>query len=127
MSLNRESPSKSKRVRDYLTEHPQARNKDVVEALVEFGVTPADVSNAKTHLKQRASKRRSRSVVVGVGVGVAGDSASGPTSSSEPPVVAQISLTEIDSALHFVRQVGSMERARQLLAIIQQIQQLQQT
>ena len=123
MSLNRESPSKSKRVRDYLTEHPQARNKDVVEALVEFGVTPADVSNAKTHLKKRASKRRNRSVVVGV----VEDSNSGPTNSDEPPVVAQISLTEIDAALHFVRQVGSMERARQLLAIIQQIHQLQQT
>lgn len=123
MSLNRESPSKSKRVRDYLTEHPQARNKDVVEALVEFGVTPADVSNAKTHLKKRASRRRNRSVVVGV----VEDVATGPTSSDEPPVVAQISLTEIDAALHFVRQVGSMERARQLLAIIQQIHQLQQT
>ncbi len=123
MSLNRESPSKSKRVRDYLTEHPQARNKDVVEALVEFGVTPADVSNAKTHLKKRASRRRNRSVVVGV----VEDVTAGPTSSDEPPVVAQISLTEIDAALHFVRQVGSMERARQLLAIIQQIQQLQQT
>ncbi len=122
MSLNRESPSKSKRVRDYLTEHPQARNKDVVEALVEFGVTPADVSNAKTQLKKRASKRRNRSVVVGV----VEDVAAGPTS-SEPPVVAQISLTEIDAALSFVRQVGSMERARQLLAIIQQIHQLQQT
>ena len=123
MSLNRESPSKSKRVRDYLTEHPQARNKDVVEALVEFGVTPADVSNAKTHLKKRASRRRNRSVVVGV----VEDVAAGPANSDEPPVVAQISLTEIDAALHFVRQVGSMERARQLLAIIQQIQQLQQT
>ncbi len=122
MSLNRESPSKSKRVRDYLTEHPQARNKDVVEALVEFGVTPADVSNAKTQLKKRASKRRNRSVVVGV----VEDAATGPAS-SEPPVVAQISLTEIDAALSFVRQVGSMERARQLLAIIQQIHQLQQT
>ncbi len=123
MSLNRESPSKSKRVRDYLTEHPQARNKDVVEALVEFGVTPADVSNAKTHLKKRASKRRNRSVVVGV----TEDASTGPVSNDEAVVVAQISLTEIDAALHFVRQVGSMDRARQLLGIIQQIQQLQQS
>lgn len=123
MSLNRESPSKSKRVRDYLTEHPQARNKDVVEALVEFGVTPADVSNAKTHLKKRASKRRNRSVVVGV----TEDAATGAVNSDEAVVVAQISLTEIDAALNFIRQVGSMERARQLLGIIQQIQQLQQS
>ncbi len=121
MSLNRESPSKSKRVRDYLTEHPQARNKDVVEALVEFGVTPADVSNAKTHLKKRASKRRNRSVVVGV----TEDASTGPPNSDEAVVVAQISLTEIDAALNFIRQVGSMERARQLLGIIQQIQQQQ--
>ena len=125
MSLNRESPSKSKRVRDYLTEHPQARNKDVVEALVEFGVTPADVSNAKTHLKKRASKRRNRSVVVGVGV--TEGASTGPAGSDEAVVVAQISLTEIDAALNFIRQVGSMERARQLLGIIQQIQQLQQS
>ena len=122
MSLNRESPSKSKRVRDYLTEHPQARNKDVVEALSEFGVTPADVSNAKTHLKKRASKRRNRSVVVGV----AEDASTDTTSDTEPAALAQISIPEIDAALHFVRQVGSIDRARLLLAIIQQIQQFPQ-
>jgi hypothetical protein len=122
MSLNRENPSKSKRVRDYLTEHPQVRNKDVVEALSEFGVTPADVSNAKTHLKKRASRRRNRSVVVGVAEDVSVD----PANEAEPAVVAQIALTEIDAALNFVRQVGSIDRARQLLTIIQQIQQFQQ-
>lgn len=120
MSLNRENPSKSKRVRDYLTEHPQARNKEVVEALAEFGVTPADVSNAKTHLKKRASKRRNRSVVVAV----TAEAATHPTGNEEQSNVAQISLTEIDSALNFVRQVGSIDRARQLLVIIQQIQEL---
>ena len=120
MSLNRESPSKSKRVRDYLTEHPQARNKDVVEALAEFGVTPADVSNAKTHLKKRASKRRNRAVVVGA----SDDVVTSAENSAEAPGIAQISLTEIEAALGFARQVGSMDRARQLLAILQQIQQL---
>jgi hypothetical protein len=122
MSLNRESPSKSKRVRDYLTEHPQARNKDVVEALAEFGVTPADVSNAKTHLKKRASKRRNRSVVVAVSA----EANANPTGDDEASNAAtqQISLTEIDAALTFVRQVGSVDRARHLLVIIQQIQEL---
>ncbi len=120
MSNDRDNPSKSKRVRDYLTEHPQARNKDVVEALAEFGVTPADVSNAKTHLKKRASKRRTRSVVASVEE----DAVVNPTALDEHIGAAQISLTEIDAALNFVRQVGSMERARQLLSIIQQIQQM---
>lgn len=114
---DRDMPSKSKRVRDYLLEHPQARNKEVVEALAEFGVTPADVSNAKTLLNKRASKRRTRSVAVSVAE---------ETSTSEiaDSATQQISLNEIDAALSFVRQVGSVDRARQLLIIIQQIQQL---
>ncbi len=120
MSNDDENPSKSKRVRDYLTEHPQVRNKDVVEALSEYGVTPADVSNAKTHLKQRASKRRTRSVVASV----AGDVVVNPATLDANLGAAQISLTEIDAALNFVRQVGSMDRARQLLSIILQIQQM---
>ncbi len=122
MSLNRESPSKSKRVRDYLTEHPQARNKDVVEALAEFGVTPADVSNAKTHLKKRASKRRNRSVVVAVSADP--DAIVADPDQPNDAQAQQISLTEIDATLTFVRQVGSIDRARKLLLIIQQIQEL---
>jgi hypothetical protein len=33
-------------------------------------------------------------------------------------------MSEIDAALSFVRQIGSIDRAKQLLVIIQQIQQL---
>ena len=51
--------SKAKRIREYLDNHPDARNKDAVESLAEYGVTAADVANVKSHQKrtQGAAKK----------------------------------------------------------------------
>ncbi|MEM7558028.1 MAG: hypothetical protein AAF394_02795 [Planctomycetota bacterium] len=114
--MSREQPSKSQRVQDYLRANPQARNRDVVEALKEFGVTAADVSNAKTQLKRKYTRRRSRAaVVVAASVG-----------SSEPGATenSSISISEIEAAIDYVQSVGGIARAQQLLAIIQQIQDI---
>lgn len=114
--MSREQPSKSQRVQDYLRANPQARNRDVVEALKEFGVTAADVSNAKTQLKRKYTRRRSRAAVV-VAASVGGSEPGAAENSS-------ISISEIEAAIDYVQSVGGIARAQQLLAIIQQIQDI---
>jgi hypothetical protein len=117
--------SKSKRIRNFLEARPEARNRDVVEALTEYGVTAADVSNAKAQLKRKGDSPAKR------GRPAASPAAANPataTSKSETIATAEggsIAMHEIEAALNFVREMGSLDRARQLLVIIQQIQQLQ--
>lgn len=115
--MNREQPSKSKRVQEYLRANPQARNRDVVIALEEHGVTAADVSNAKAQLKKKYTRRRSRAAAV-----VAATVSTGEALSDEAN--ASISMVEIEAAIDYVQAVGGISRAQQLLAIIQQIQQM---
>ena len=119
------NPSKSQRVRNYLDENPEARNRDVVEALAEYGVTAADVSNAKAQLKRRgdAPAKRGRPAASAA-------APAAPTVAVKGSAVAvqaaggSIAMNEIEAALTFVREIGSLDRAKQLLVIIQQIQQL---
>jgi hypothetical protein len=115
--VSRDQPSKSKRVQDFLRTNPQARNRDVVEALSEYGVTAADVSNAKAHLKKKYTRRRSRAAAV-----VAASVTGGEIVTEE--INSSISIAEIEATIDYVQVVGGIARARQLLAIIQQIQEL---
>ncbi len=111
--MSRDQPSKSKRVQEFLRANPQARNRDVVEALKEFGVTAADVSNAKAQLKKKYTRRRSRAAAVVAATVTGGDATSEESNS--------ISISEIEAAIDYVQSVGGIARAQQLLAIIQQI------
>ena len=115
--MSQEQPSKSMRVQEYMRANPQARNRDVVEALAEYGVTPADVSNAKTQLKKKVSRRRSRA-------GVAAVVAAAPGEPLAVDANHTISLMELEAAIEYVQTVGGLPRAMQLLAIVQQIQAL---
>lgn len=115
--------SKSQRVRNFLEARPDARNRDVVEALAEYGVTAADVSNAKAQLKRKGDTPAKR----GRPAASATSAAAASTSKIETSVTGaggSIALHEIEAALTFVREIGSLDRAKQLLVIIQQIQQL---
>jgi hypothetical protein len=123
---NVSEPSKSQRVRSYLEENPEARNRDIVEALGQYGVTAADVSNAKAHLKRKGETP----------TGKRGRAASSPTSAAPAANVkaaaaaaqdatgGSIAMGELEAAITFVRQIGSIERAQHLLVIIQQVQKL---
>ncbi len=124
-SVSDKNLSKSQRVRNYLDENPEARNRDVVDALSEYGVTAADVSNAKAQLKRKGETPAKK-----------GKSAAAPAAASSvakaaaTAVAAQngaggsIAMGELEAAITFVRQIGSLDRAKQLLVIIQQVQQL---
>ncbi len=117
-NVNQEHPSKSQRVQDYLRANPQTRNRDVVKALEEYGVTAADVSNAKAQLKKKHTRRRSRAAAV-----VAATAATGGVVATDESGNS-ISMVEIEATIDYVQAVGGIARAQQLLAIIQQIQQM---
>ena len=115
--MSQEQPSKSKRVQDYLRANPQSRNRDVVEALSDYGVTAADVSNAKAQLKKKYTRRRLRPAAV-----VAASVTTGEQVPEESNI--SISIVELEATVDYVQSVGGIARAQQLLAIIQQIQAL---
>jgi hypothetical protein len=88
----------------------------VVSALSEFGVTAADVSNAKAQLKRKSIRRRSRAAVVAA--------TTTPDGTAVPSDEMRISLAEIEATIDFVQAVGGLARAQQLMSIVQQIQQM---
>ncbi|MGN6545554.1 MAG: hypothetical protein ACTHK7_10940 [Aureliella sp.] len=117
--------SKSQRVRNFLDAHPEARNRDVVEALSEYGVTAADVSNAKAQLKRKGDAPAKRGRPAASAAAPSAPASSAATSDASASASGgSIAMHEIDAALKFVREIGSLDRAKQLLVIIQQIQQL---
>ncbi len=112
---DKEQLSKSKRIQEYLQSHPSARNRDVVSALTEFGVTAADVSNAKAQLKKKTIRRRSRAAVV---------TATTLDGTIVPPEENHITVAEIAATIEFLQAVGGMPRAQQILSIFHQIRQV---
>lgn len=121
-AVSDKNPSKSQRIRNFLEARPEARNRDVVEALAEYGVTAADVSNAKAQLKRKGDTPVKRGRPAAASAAPAASAAKSETSSAG--VGGSIAMHEIEAALTFVREIGSLDRARQLLLILQQIQQL---
>ena len=119
--MARKKISKSKRIQDYLGVNPEARNREVVEALSAHRVTAADVSNAKSQMKKKqltssstaAATSTKRKKLVGVKtVGNASDAANA------------ISLDEIEASAGYIKAVGGLNRAQQLLQMMQLIQSM---
>ena len=106
--------SKAQRIRAFMEANPEARNKDVVEALKQYKVTAADVANDKSISKRAAGNApatreptRTRSERVA------------STAISSPG--ASITLPELEAGVAFVKAAGSIMRAKHLLIIIEQI------
>ncbi len=124
-SVSDKNLSKSQRVRNYLDENPEARNRDVVDALSEYGVTAADVSNAKAQLKRKGETPSKRGKAVSATAAIPASARSEATAAAvQAAGGGSIAMGELEAAINFVRQIGSIDRARQLLVIIQQVQQL---
>jgi len=83
--------SKAQRIRLYMENNPEARNRDVVEALQQFSVTAA----------------------VGKKASLANTGMTNPG--------ASITLPELEAGVAFVKTAGSIMRAKHLLIIIEQI------
>jgi hypothetical protein len=104
--------SKAQRIRNYLSANPEARNKDVVEALEAYSVTAADVANVKSISKRNSepNDRVSKD---------AGKPRSESTAITSPG--SSITLPELEAGVAFVKAAGSIMRAKHLLIIIEQI------
>jgi len=110
--------SKAQRIRLYMENNPEARNRDVVEALQQFSVTAADVANVKSIAKrQGGGSSSSRSEVATPAAGKKVTSAG--TGMTSPG--ASITLPELEAGVAFVKTAGSIMRAKHLLIIIEQI------
>jgi len=110
--------SKAKRIREYIDNNPEARNKDVVEALSEYGVTAADVANVKSHQKRSEIKSSGKSRVRSESKA---DSALANSSTALTSSGPTINWRELDAGVAFVKAAGSIQRAQHLLIIIEQI------
>ena len=114
---NDKKPNKSKRIRDYIKDHPSAAPKDIVAALSQFGVTPSDVGNVRSKLKSSKPGKRAGSKT---GTSVAQKS----TASSSVPSAATsagINLKALEAGTQFLKEAGSLSNARELLIVIDRI------
>ncbi len=112
-------PSKARRIRDYVDNHPESRNKDVVEALGSYGVTAADVANVKSQQKRKEGKVKKTPTAKAKAASTSSvDSSSATTLTNSGPT---INWRELDAGVAFVKAAGSIQRAQHLLIIIEQI------
>ncbi|MCE2800091.1 MAG: hypothetical protein LW724_11095 [Planctomycetaceae bacterium] len=110
--------SKAQRIRLYMENNPEARNRDVVEALQQFSVTAADVANVKSIAKRQGGNGSVvRSEPSAPSVGKKASLAN--TGMTNPG--ASITLPELEAGVAFVKTAGSIMRAKHLLIIIEQI------
>lgn len=108
--------SKAQRIRLYMENNPEARNKDVVEALKGFSVTAADVANVKSIAKRQAASSRSSSRVETPVASAARKPVSPSTTMTNPG--SSITLPELEAGVAFVKTAGSIMRAKHLLIIM---------
>jgi hypothetical protein len=116
--------SKSQRVRDYLEEHPEARNKDIADALAKYGVRPADVANTKAQMKKREAKlEEQQSSVRKKKV------TSAAVSEAKPAVVlpeidASVQLHLLEAGVEFIRKAGGLNEALHVIGVIRRIRSM---
>jgi hypothetical protein len=101
-----EKVNKTKAVKDYLKQHPDAQNKEIAEALTKSGIkiTPNYVAGIKGKLKtrRRKVKRAVKTVVASRGVGV----------------------PEIKAAMALLKLAGGVAGANAALAAAQEIREM---
>lgn len=107
--------SKAQRIREYLENNPEVRNRDVVEALKQHKVTAADVANVKSLMKRTAIKRTAKKSVESKPATIRTES----TALIAPG--AGMSISELEAGVAFIRSVGSLTRAKHVLIILETI------
>jgi len=107
-------PSKAQRIRAYMEANPEARNKDIVEALEKYDVKAADVANVKAHMKRTSGD----AAPAKRGPVASSPATSSTTSSSGFP---NVNLKHLEAAVDFVKLVGSVQDAQHLLIIVERV------
>ncbi|MFN7876022.1 MAG: hypothetical protein ACK5PB_11930 [Pirellula sp.] len=107
-------PSKAQRIRAYMEANPEARNKDIVEALDKYDVKAADVANVKAHIKRTAGEKTPAKR------GPAPTAAATPAAASSSGF-PNVNLKHLEAAVDFVKLVGSVQDAQHLLIIVERV------
>jgi hypothetical protein len=102
--------SKSQRIRDYLDDHPAAKGREILAALSQYGVKQSDIGNVKSKMKRDGVTTKSAS---------ASTSKATPVSSGAAPF--GISFKALEAGTAFLKEAGSLNNAKELLTIIDQI------
>ena len=108
-------PSKAQRIRSYMDENPEARNRDIVQALRDYKVTAADVANVKSLMKRSSPLRPTKKETPTKTASARSESTAMVTTG------AGISITELEAGVAFVKSVGSLTRAKHVLIILETI------
>ncbi len=115
--------SKSKRVREYIAKNPEARNKDIADALAKYSVTAADVGNVKTQLKRKAATKGSTAGKLPTKM--AAESKSSPAPKPKDVTIdATIGLDVLDAGIEFINKAGGLNEAQYALNVIRRIKSL---
>ena len=112
--------SKSERIRQYMRQYPEARNKDISAALAQHGVTAADVGNVKTQLKQKAAKERQAASTTATRETSTAAIGTGPQTGSD----ATIGMDVLEAGVEFIRKAGGINEAQYTLTLIRRIRSL---
>jgi hypothetical protein len=107
--------SKSQRIRIYLEANPEARNRDVVEALAKYNVKAADVANVKAYLKRTGAEVSPKKKSTAAASSKPGAAPSATATLGVP----NVNLNHLQAAVSFVKLVGSVNEAQQLLTIVE--------
>lgn len=130
--------SKSRLALEYLESHPEATVKDVVAALAQYEVKLSDVNNAKQKLRATGPKKRgpkpgkaakATAAIAAKTPKKRGRKPLNKTAAAKSPkaaskaamVVSSGSYATIEAGLRFIEATGSIENARELLTLIEQI------
>jgi hypothetical protein len=102
--------SKSQRIRDYLDSHPNAKGKEIISALSQYGVKQTDIGNVKAKMKKEGVVPKARS-------------ASAPKASTAAASSNSfgISFPALEAGTKFLKEAGSLANAKEILTIIDQI------
>lgn len=115
--------SKSARARDYIESNPDASRQEIVSALEIYGVTLADVANAKAAIKRKSEKKKvTKSKAASAPSSVAEKSQTKPAMAGS--VDATIQLDLLEAGVEFIRKSGGINEAQHILSVVRRIRSL---
>lgn len=120
---NTKKVSKSARARDYIESNPNASRKEVAAALEIYGVTMADVANAKAAIRKKNDKKKlTKAKPTSATNAVAAKSDAKPASA--PSLDATIQLDLLEAGVEFIRKSGGINEAQHILSVVRRIRSL---
>ncbi|MEM9588633.1 MAG: hypothetical protein AAGA03_15230 [Planctomycetota bacterium] len=113
--------SKSERIRRYMADHPEVRNRDVAAALEPYGVTAADVANVKSHQKRKQKQPRGKvgRPKKGVAKPRSAESSPGETSTGDT-----LGLDVLDACVQLIEKAGGVDEAAHVLDLVRRIRSM---